>query len=132
VARTPEIVAARRCEPTPGWRTGGWEVVLIRYGRLAGTCVTPAGSDPMPHIAALRATGEVVAPPAPGRPGLLVEETDVLIGWLEQPGVRLVSLDDGRGDDAGGSGGGGADAPVAWASPVRGAGWARHHLRGEQ
>ena len=129
VAATPEIVAARRSEPAPGWRTGGWEVVLIRYGRLAGTCVTPAGSDPMPHIEALRATGEVVAPPAPGRPGLLVEETDVLLGWLEQPGVRLVSLDDGRGDDDAGDAGA---AAVAWASPVRGAGWARHHLRGAQ
>ncbi|NYD21079.1 DEDD exonuclease domain-containing protein [Kineococcus aurantiacus] len=115
VAAAPELVAARRAEATPGWPGGGWEVVLIRYGRLAGTCLTPRGADPVPHIDALRATGEVVAPPGPGRPGLLVEETDVLLGWLEQPGVRLVSLE-------------GADASP-WACPVRGAGWARSRLR---
>ncbi|MEW1957228.1 DEDD exonuclease domain-containing protein [Kineococcus sp. NPDC059986] len=114
VAASPEIVAARRSAPTPGWPTGGWEVVLIRYGRLAGTCLTPRGADPMPHIEALRATGEVVAPPAPGRPGLLVEETDALLGWLEQPGVRLVDVPD-------------ADASP-WTCPVRGAGWARSRL----
>ncbi|WP_337059615.1 DEDD exonuclease domain-containing protein [Kineococcus sp. G2] len=110
---TPELVAARRCAPEPGWPDGGWELVLVRHGRLAGTTLTPRGADPVPHVAALRATGEVVEPPAPGRPAALVEETDALVGWLEQPGVRLVSVD-------------GAAAP--WALPVRGAGWARHRL----
>ncbi|WP_432574373.1 DEDD exonuclease domain-containing protein [Kineococcus sp. SYSU DK005] len=113
VAEAPELVAARRCAPEPGWPHGGWELVLVRHGRLAGTTVTPRGADPVPHVEALRATGEVVAPPGPGRPGLLVEETDALLTWLEQPGVRLVSLDPG--------------APP-WALPVRGAGWARHRL----
>ena len=114
LADPPEVVAARRAAPTPGWPGGGWELVLIRYGRFAGTTLTPRGADPMPYVTALQATGEVVAPPAPGRPGLLVEETDVLVGWLEQPGVRLVSAV-------------GADASP-WACPVRGAGWARHRL----
>ena len=114
LGQAPELVAARRVVPTPGWPTGGWEVVLVRYGRLAGTTLTPRGADPMPHIEALRATGEVVAAPGPGRPGLLVEETDQLLTWLEQPGVRLVSAE------------GADDSP--WACPVRGAGWARHHL----
>src|SRR5699024_9537631 len=55
--RCPELVAARR------GADGGWEVVLMRYGRLAGTCLVPRGQDPMPPIEALVATGEVV--PAP-------------------------------------------------------------------
>ena len=118
VAEAPEIVAARRCESTPGWPGGGWEVVLVRYGRLAGTCLTPRGADPVPHIEALRATGEVVAAPGPGRPGLLVEETDAVLSWLEQPGVRLVSVEGAEG--------------VPWASPVHGAGWARHRLGGAE
>ncbi|WP_432493217.1 DEDD exonuclease domain-containing protein [Kineococcus gypseus] len=113
----PELVAARRCTPEPGWREGGWELVLVRHGRLAGTTVTPRGADPVPHVAALRATGEAVEPPGPGRAGLLVEETDALLAWLDQPGVRLVSL----------AGAEGAQAPP-WALPVRGAGWARHRL----
>ncbi|MCI2239662.1 DEDD exonuclease domain-containing protein [Paenibacillus sp. TRM 82003] len=110
---TPELVAARRCAPEPGWPDGGWELVLVRHGRLAGTTLTPRGVDPVPHVAALRATGEVVEPSAPGRPAALVEETDALLNWLEQPGVRLVSLD---------------AAAAPWALPVRGAGWARHRL----
>ncbi|MGI4895575.1 MAG: DEDD exonuclease domain-containing protein, partial [Janthinobacterium lividum] len=114
LAGAPEVVAARRGTPTPGWPSGGWEVVLIRYGRLAGTSLTPRGADPMPFIAALQATGEVVATPGPDRAGLLVEETDVLMGWLDQPGVRLVSVVD-------------PDASP-WTCPVRGAGWARHRL----
>jgi DNA polymerase-3 subunit epsilon len=118
IASAPEIVAARRSVATPGWRNGGWEVVLIRHGRLAGTCVTPRGADPMPHIAALRATGEAVPTPDAARSGLLVEETDLLLGWLEQPGVRLVSVEE--------------DGRRPWASPVRGAGWARYHLRSGQ
>ncbi|WP_432505911.1 DEDD exonuclease domain-containing protein [Kineococcus arenarius] len=113
LARAPEVVAARRCTPEPGWPDGGWELVLVRHGRLAGTALTPRGADPVPHVAALRATGEVVEPPGPGRPGLLVEETDALLTWLEQPGVRLVSL---------------GEPAVGWALPVRGAGWARHRL----
>ena len=39
LARTPEVVAAR-----PG-ALGGWEVVCIRYGRFAGTTLTPRGAN---------------------------------------------------------------------------------------
>src|SRR5690606_18254458 len=38
-----ELVAARRRD------AGGWEVVCVRYGRLAGTTVTPPSADPMPY-----------------------------------------------------------------------------------
>ncbi|NIZ92536.1 DEDD exonuclease domain-containing protein [Kineococcus rubinsiae] len=110
----PELVAARRSAPSPGWPVGGWELVLVRYGRLAGTSLTPRGADPMPYVEALRATGEVVAPPGPGRPGLLTEETDALLTWLEQPGVRLVSVEDPE--------------VSPWTCPVNGAGWARSLL----
>lgn len=89
LAATPELVAARRRE------TGGWEVVCVRYGRLTGACLTPPGADPMPHINALRASAEVVDPtdlvlPAPAA---LPEETEQVLRWLEEPGVRLVHLD---------------------------------------
>ncbi|GAB7191209.1 DEDD exonuclease domain-containing protein [Kineococcus sp. NUM-3379] len=108
----PELVAARRPTPRPGWPTGGWELVLVRYGRLAGTTVTPLGADPMPYVEALRATGEAV--PVPQRPGAaaLPAETERVLAWLEQPGVRLVDVT------------GAEEAP--WASPVHGAAGARH------
>ena len=53
----PELVAARRTA------RGGWDLVCVRHGRLAGSTSAPRGADPMPYVAALRASAEVVAPP---------------------------------------------------------------------
>jgi DNA polymerase-3 subunit epsilon len=66
--------------------------VLVRHGRLAGTCVSPAGADPMPYVAALRETGEVVTAPSGPAPAASPEETEKILHWLERDGVRLVSL----------------------------------------
>jgi len=97
LARCPELVAARRVDD------GGWELVLVRYGRLAGTARTDRATDPRPVVATLQSTGEhVSAPVAPGT-AAHPEETDLVLTWLEQPGVRLVEVDGG------------------WASPVRSA-----------
>ena len=54
LVRSPEIVAARRSD------LGGWELVSIRHGRLAGTAVSPRGADPMPYVRSMQATAEVV------------------------------------------------------------------------
>lgn len=104
LARTPELVAARRAD------AGGWEVVVVRFGRLTGTTVTPAGQDPTPYIEALRSTAEHVTRPVGPVPAAHPEETETILRWLESPGVRLVSLDG------------------QWASPVHGAGAARARL----
>src|SRR5699024_6205134 len=40
LATCPELVAARRKDE------GGWEVVVVRHGRLAGTAACPPGTDP--------------------------------------------------------------------------------------
>jgi DNA polymerase III subunit epsilon len=82
----PEIVAAA---PTA---SAGWDLHLIRFGRLCGASTVPAGEDPVPAINALMATGTV--PDASRDPmiGLLHEECDLLLGWLQSPGVRLVRL----------------------------------------
>ncbi|HRW17867.1 MAG TPA: DEDD exonuclease domain-containing protein [Dermatophilaceae bacterium] len=87
LAASPEVVAARRAE------AGGWELVCVRHGRLAGTSVSPRGADPMPFVDTLRATAEVVTPGAGPAPAAYVEETDLVLRWLAQPGVRIVSLD---------------------------------------
>lgn len=104
LSQTPELVAARRRE------TGGWEVVCVRHGRLAGTTVTPRGADPMPHIEALRATAEVVRAPQSPAPAAHPEETEQVLRWLETPGTRLVALEG------------------EWTCPVGGAGAARAEL----
>lgn len=104
LTRAPELVAARRHE------TGGWELVCIRHGRLAGTVVSPRGADPMIHVQTLQATAEVVPQPVADTTAALTEETEILLRWLEAPGVRIVELDG------------------SWTCPIGGAGALRHEL----
>lgn len=93
-----ELAAAR-----PAAR-GGWELALIRHGRLAGAGVSPPGVHPRPTIAAIRATAETVLPGHGPVPAATAEETERILSWLERPETRLVETTDG------------------WASPVAGAG----------
>lgn len=87
LARIPELVAARRSV------TGGWEVVCVRYGRLAGSTSSPRGADPMPYIGALRASAEVVSAPVAPATAATAEESEKVLRWLESPGVRVVDVD---------------------------------------
>lgn len=82
----PELVAARRADD------GGWEVVVVRHGRLAGTAHVPRRTDPRGPIEALRASAEHVAAPVPPAPAAHPEETDLVLDWLDSPGVRLVAV----------------------------------------
>ncbi len=104
LARIGELVAARRS------LLGGWEVVCVRYGRLAGSTSSPRGADPLPYIAALQASAEVVAAPAPPMPAATPEESEKILRWLESPGVRIVEVDG------------------AWTCPVGGAAAVRAEL----
>jgi DNA polymerase-3 subunit epsilon len=83
-----ELVAAA---PTT---TGGWEIHLIRHGRLAGATVCSRGEDPRPRIEALIQAGEHVDEPIAPRPAGLTEETGQILAWLDTPGVRLVRIAD--------------------------------------
>ncbi|NYF96821.1 DEDD exonuclease domain-containing protein [Janibacter cremeus] len=104
VREAVEIVAGRRAP------RGGWDLVCVRHGRLAGSTHSPAGADPMPYVAALRASAEVV--PAPTGPGTsaLPDETELVLRWLEAEGTRLVHVDG------------------AWTCPVGGAAAAHQEL----
>ncbi len=104
LAASPELVAARRIED--GW----WELVCVRHGRLAGTSVAPRGADPLIYVESLRASAEVVAPPVGPAPAAYPEETELILRWLESPGVRIVTLDG------------------EWTCPVGGAGSAKAGL----
>jgi DNA polymerase-3 subunit epsilon len=84
LAALPELVAAR-----PDGR-GGWELAVVRYGRLASAGVAARGVPPMPVVDALVAGAETVTPgPGPLR-GAPPEETGVILRWLTRPGTRLV------------------------------------------
>jgi DNA polymerase III subunit epsilon len=86
LARIAELVAA---SPLPD---GGWELVVVRHGRLAATARVDRRTDPRPIIETLRSTAEHVTPPVAPATAAHPEETDLVLGWLEQPGVRLVEV----------------------------------------
>lgn len=71
---------------------GGWDVHVVRHGRLAGSMVIPLGANVASAIEALQATSEHVVPPVPPQPAALVEETEFIGRWLDRDGVRLVHV----------------------------------------
>lgn len=83
---------------------GGWELIAVRRGRLVGAEAAARGTPPMPVIEAMAAAAD--APPTGDGPlrGVLAEEIDLILRWLERPGVRLVRSTHG------------------WHGPARGAG----------
>lgn len=98
LAAVDELVAAR---PDGA---GGWELAVLRCGRLAAAGTAPRGVPPLPVVEALLLAAETVEPgPGPLR-GAAAEELGLLVRWLEQPGTRLVRT----------------SSP--WAEPARGAG----------
>ncbi|MDU0348447.1 DNA polymerase III subunit epsilon, partial [Actinomyces sp. MRS3W] len=92
----PHLLAARRRQ------VGGWELVAVRWGRLAGSALTPPGADPRPTIQTLRATAQVVDPPERVGADTSVEETLLLADWVLDAGARLVEVE-GADGAAGGS-----------------------------
>jgi DNA polymerase-3 subunit epsilon len=94
----PELVAARPAV------AGGWELAVVRYGRLAAAGVSPPRVHPQPTLDVLLATAEtVVSGPGP-TPSATPEETERILAWLERPETRLVRAD------------------IGWSLPANGAG----------
>lgn len=79
-----EVVAAERRED------GGWDLAVIRHGRLAAAGSSHRGVSPYPAIDALRLSAEFVAPHDPVTPLTTDEETDLLVSWLSSGTTRLV------------------------------------------
>jgi DNA polymerase-3 subunit epsilon len=70
---------------------GGWEITVIRRGRLVAAGVARRGIDPMPVVASLVASAETVPPEfAGGVPAAPTEESATFLAAAEQPGVRIV------------------------------------------
>ncbi|WP_347956487.1 DEDD exonuclease domain-containing protein [Gordonia aichiensis] len=87
LAQRSEIIAAR---PDGD---GGWELSIIRFGRLAASAHAARGVPPMPVIDRLRMSATTVASPAPDAgplAGCSADELALIERWLFQPGVRLV------------------------------------------
>jgi DNA polymerase-3 subunit epsilon len=92
-----ELVAARRNDAY------GWEIVVVRHGRLAAAATSPPRLHPRPTLDKARATAETVLPGPGPVPAASAEETERILAWLERPDTRLVET---SGD---------------WVSPARGA-----------
>jgi DNA polymerase-3 subunit epsilon len=104
LTRVPQLVAARSTADL------GWDISVIRHGRLAAAGIVPRGAHPLPYVDALVATAETVLPGVGPLPAATAEEVECILRWLEQPGTRLVRLDG------------------TWASPAFGAGSHRSWL----
>ena len=103
LAALPELVAA-----APDG-AGGWQLAVIRHGRLAAAGCAARGVPPLPVVDAITLGAETVLPEPAPLAGALVEETTLIARWLAAPGVRIVRVE-------------GADDTDGWASPLASAG----------
>jgi DNA polymerase-3 subunit epsilon len=92
-----ELVAARREDDRR------WAVHVVRNGRLAASGVIPADAHAGVWVKQLRDSAETVATGPGPTPAATAEESEQILRWLEQPGVRLVHVEG------------------EWVCPVRGA-----------
>jgi len=76
LATQPELVGAR-----PDGR-GGWELAVIRYGRLAAADVARRGVRPMPVVEAMRESAQTVLPADGPLRGAPPDEVRLLYRWL--------------------------------------------------
>ncbi|AEV82556.1 hypothetical protein ACWT_1537 [Actinoplanes sp. SE50] len=97
LTRLPQVVAARRDD------RGGWEIAVVRHGRLAAAATSPPREHPRPTLDAALLTAETVLPGPGPVPSATAEETERILAWLERGDTRLVET---SGD---------------WVSPARGA-----------
>jgi len=86
LAACPQVVAARP-------RGDGWEIHVVRYGRLAAAALSGRGENARAVAEAAAASAQSVTPPLPPLPAAGVEETERIADWLESEGVRIIEID---------------------------------------
>ncbi len=87
LTRITELVAAA---PTTD---AGWDLAVVRRGRLVSALTVERGVDPRPWVDAAVASAETVRPQPGPAPCASVAETERIASWLGGAGVRLVRLD---------------------------------------
>lgn len=75
--------------------SGGWQIHVVRHGRLAAAVRARTGDAVVSVARAAVEVAETVAPGVAGLPAASIEETEHIASWLETPGVRLLDI---RGD----------------------------------
>ncbi len=71
---------------------GGWELSVVRVGRLVSAGVAPRGTSVRATLTGLLSTAETPIGPD-GELAASVEEAELVLRWMEKPGTRLVELD---------------------------------------
>ena len=105
---------------------GGWQLTVVRHGRLAAAGRAHRGVPPMPVVEALLSAAQVVLPQPAPLGGALVEETSLIARWLSQPGVRIVCATTGFASPQRSAG-----RWLEWAAAARSARYAASELLGE-
>ena len=82
-----ELVAARREDDRR------WAVHVVRHGRLAASGVIPPDAHAGVWVRQLRESAEEVRSGPGPTPAASAEESEQILRWLEQPGVRLVHVE---------------------------------------
>lgn len=93
VDRGSTLAALAALEEVVGARPdghGGWELAVLRHGRLAAAGNAPRGVRPMPVVESLRAGAQTVLPGDGPLRGAPPEEVRLLYRWLTSGGTRLV------------------------------------------
>ena len=80
----PELRAARQKE-------SGWEIIVVRWGRLAGSAFTPSSDSVMAVSDTLASSSPAVEEPALACGAAPVEEMQILYDWICTPGTRLLN-----------------------------------------
>jgi DNA polymerase-3 subunit epsilon len=75
---------------------GGWEITVIRRGRLVSAGVARRGVDPMPVVGSLVASAETIPLEFPDdAPAASTEESATILAHVEEAGVRIVRSSSG-------------------------------------
>jgi DNA polymerase III subunit epsilon len=85
LAAVPELVLAR----ADG--SGGWHLSVVRRGRLVAAGGAPQGTSVRGMLPGLLATAETPNGPD-DELAATVDETELILRWMEKPGTRLVEL----------------------------------------
>ncbi|SFT77038.1 DNA polymerase-3 subunit epsilon [Geodermatophilus amargosae] len=85
LAAVPELAIAR-----PDGE-GGWALSVVRRGRLVAAGCAPRGTSVRDTLVGLRATAETT-PDDDGELAATVDETELVMRWMEKPGTRLVEV----------------------------------------
>lgn len=88
LAACPQIVAAR---PTGD----GWQIHVVRYGRLAAAATSGRGDNPRAVAESAALSAQSVSRPVPPLPAATIEETERIADWLESDGVRIIEIEGG-------------------------------------